>query len=140
MLYDPKWEPKEEVEIKIQPWQQILIDAINTFNERGWAQWNMQTDKGAVCSIGAFRFVQHGNSKRRGQPCNYATKDMAKAKRKLDEVILEEGDYTTTVITSREERIMSWNDARWQTKKSVIAAFKKAANLPKQRPVNPRHK
>lgn len=38
---------------KLEPWRQVLVDAIGRIKERGWTQGAMCNDKGEVCLMGA---------------------------------------------------------------------------------------
>lgn len=51
MLYDPKW---AATEIKLEPWQLVLLKAADIIEERGWIQGGAMAQNGAVCAAGAI--------------------------------------------------------------------------------------
>jgi hypothetical protein len=58
MLYDPNWE-LPETEIKIEPWQQILLDAADLIDTKGWIKGHLHTTNG-FCVVGALQEANRG--------------------------------------------------------------------------------
>jgi hypothetical protein len=130
MLYDPKWnEVITPPEIKIEPWQEILLKAAEVIRKRGWTDEAFQDEAGSVCAIGAFRVVQHGNAqKARSKNRNYASKDMAKALRKFESTLgLKKYDSDARWDNGTVTNIINWNDKRCQGTAEITRLLKKAA-------------
>lgn len=58
MLYDPKWETPAD--IKLEPWQKILLDAADILERGNWAQHALQTREDAHCAMGAMQIAHYG--------------------------------------------------------------------------------
>ena len=52
MLYDPNW-AVPATEIKLEPWQEILLHAVNLLERHGWVQHNYGSTYMGFCTIGA---------------------------------------------------------------------------------------
>lgn len=59
MLYDKKWEIKDVVKPKLAGWQQVLLNAADLIEEKGWIRGEMHNHYG-YCTIGAI-YACEGN-------------------------------------------------------------------------------
>jgi len=107
MLFDPKWNP---IEIKIEPWQKVLLDAANLLESAGWCQNMMGDSFGRHCAIGAIHAVKCDD-----------LHSMANAACALSKHI------QTGFSRSKYIDIPDWNDYRGRTKEQVIATMRKVA-------------
>jgi hypothetical protein len=117
MLYDPGWKPAiAPTEIPpIEPWRQILKDAADVIDKRGWTRGVLSSPFG-VCAIGALRAVPN---KRR--------QDLEKAKRKLMALLSKRGRAHYRLGRHITDEIMRWNDVCCHSKSEAIRTFRKAA-------------
>lgn len=60
MLFDPKWAPPE-IEITLEPWQKILLDAADILEKKGWVRSHYH-HAGRSCAIGAIAIATSGNA------------------------------------------------------------------------------
>lgn len=114
MLYDQNWDsPKETIpDIKLEPWQDILLKAADILETKGWTQYSYHDHRG-FCAVGAIREAVGSNF---DSMTNTQYDLIHKAANKFRTVI---GTHDITV----------WNDARTTTKQTVIKTLKRAANV-----------
>jgi hypothetical protein len=105
MLYDPKWE--EKIVTKEEPWRNMLREAADLIEKRGWCQHQLEDHRGRVCALGALTRV----------PTRLVDAH-AKAHLALENFINQKFSLS----------IVEWNDCRARTKEQVIETFLKAAN------------
>lgn len=114
MLYDPKWAPPE-TEIKIEPWQKILLDAANILEEKGWIQ--RERSRGTnYCMLGAIEVATYGRIR-----CFLRSWD------DHDPVLREAVNHVQNSLDGLAPWI--WNDAESRTKEQVIAKLREVANV-----------
>jgi hypothetical protein len=108
MLYDPKWAPAE---IKLKPWQEVLLKAAGILERDGWIQGNYGDESRGYCTMGAMRAAStvvpiHTWD---GLPAEYV-----EACNKLNETLPFNISY--------------WNDHQDRTKEEVVSTLRKVAN------------
>lgn len=55
MLYNEKWDKPEIVAPKpLEPWQQLLLDAADLLEQKGWCRGAYETNEGRHCAVGAI--------------------------------------------------------------------------------------
>lgn len=121
MLYDPKWAPPA-TEIKLEPWQEVLLKAADLIEECGLLQralggWNI-----GYCSVGAIR-ASTGMSLLTYASNNYALNYDAYAR-----VIYKLANKIGGHMVSDEAKIIVWNDRPGRTKEEVIAKLRETAH------------
>lgn len=122
MLYDPKWEVETPADIKLEPWQEILLKAADILKERGWTQDAFTKPGGSVCLLGALNRADNlaadGCSILKGSgrldSCYSPARALAEAK--IIELICPGG-------------IPWWNDNAGRTKKQVLNVLYKVAGV-----------
>jgi hypothetical protein len=112
MLFDPKWE--EKIEVKLEPWQQILIDAADIIEKHGWIKDRYHTVHG-YCAVGAIMKVG-GYDVRRNQSIHGNLPPVVK-------------DAMTQLQKNLGVSIPRWNDGIGRTKEQVVAKLKEVANV-----------
>jgi hypothetical protein len=119
MLYDPKWTPPE-TEIKLEPWQRILLDAATIIEEKGWTRGSY-TDGTGYCALGALRIASgmHVTQSYSTNQLRHNYPDYWKAAHVLSDNITSCGD---TGIG-----IPCWNDSQ-SNKNAVIAKLRETAH------------
>jgi hypothetical protein len=115
MLYDPNWQPPAD--IKLKPWQEVLLKAADIIEQKGWTQGEFQKS-GRHCAVGAINMATGGTplSARQPEIAYQATHMLLK--------FLNE----TTLEGSRIGSVMSWNDSYAKTRKEILKAFRGAAH------------
>jgi hypothetical protein len=99
MLYDKRW----DAEVKLEPWQEALLDAAKLIEERGWIKYEYSTSRG-FCTVGALREAA-------ADPFT-----LGRAYSALHEVI-------------GSEDIVTWNDFRAGSKEVIVEALRMAAGV-----------
>jgi hypothetical protein len=127
MLYDPKWEAPAE--IKLEPWQQLLKDAVKAIEERGWTQGMLENSVGNVCSMGAIQIAIYGATVRATMRRNFRLY----SRDAVDKAVAA----LSTAIGAEGHRIVSWNDSPIRTAEEVIEAFNKAIETKVLEPTSP---
>jgi hypothetical protein len=107
MFFDPHCKP--EVEVKLEPWRQQLLDAADYMEQHGHCKRTMQDYRGRVCLYGAI----HAIIGREILPVA-ATAAVSR--------------YLGFMIPSRTANML-WNDASERTQDEVVAALRGAAKL-----------
>src|SRR5437879_1675262 len=115
MLYDPKWAPPE-TEIKLEPWQELMLKAAVLLEEKGWIQ-NIIRNKNGFCAAGALFYSSAEPLKLVGELLRKPI--YTKAIEKLKEEVVKAG-Y---------DNVPDWNDARGRTKEQVIAKLREVAGV-----------
>lgn len=129
MLYDPtRWVMPEilpEVP-KVEPWQQVLLDAAALIEKRGWTRENY-ANHGRYCAIGAINKVsglhpEHCNSPVESfySPPGKRVK-MSPARKKA------ESKLKKYLKISGHMAVENWNDDTASNKKVVVQAMRNAA-------------
>lgn len=108
MLFDPKWAPTE---IKLEPWQEILLRAADILEEHGWVQGQIGYDGEGYCAFGAMikalATVNHMG---------------------LDDAMMKLGNAVATIGSPFDSAIFRWNDREDRTKEQVISKMREVAN------------
>lgn len=108
MLFDPKWE--EKVEVKLEPWQEILLKAADLIEQRGWTKDRFENVDGNLCMIGAMRVAVFGKV---AWNHSISTRDLTMAHNKLDKFLGRSA--------------ARWNDRSAGYKEEVIAKLREVA-------------
>lgn len=106
MLQNPNW---DKVEIKIEPYQQALLDAATYLETHGWCQ-NRAYDGDKSCMAGAVYRVIHG-------------KDFVGVELPLYR------QARFAIVDSINDLVVSWNDKPGRTVEEVTAALREAAKV-----------
>lgn len=104
MLYDPKWEITVTPIKTIEPWQQLLIDAADLIEKKGWIQSAYKSQFG-YCTLGALRVVYQ--------------------RQKPDHAYIQKSDhaYMEAQVKLRQTLgtdIAGWNDSSCRSKEQVV--------------------
>jgi len=117
VLYDPKWNP---VEVKLEPWQKILLKAADLLERQGWCQEKL-TDRGSHCTIGALQRVAFGTA-------------LSSEWDKLSSLVRDSINYKSYMIACTnlstaidEPSIWDWNDNCETTASLVVSTLRKVA-------------
>ncbi len=90
-----------------EPWQEVLFDAADLLERRGWCQKHLVDIKGRRCIIGAMTDVWN--------VCKHWDMSVvAQAQNKLTEIV---------------GPVVEWNDAEGRTKEEVVGILRYAAAL-----------
>ncbi len=103
MLYNKEW---EKPAVKLEPWQQVLLEAALYLNTHGWTRGTFKNQLGQVCIMGAFACI---------------VPDMPDRQAAIFTALCEFERYVG-------QSTASWNDQPHRTKEEVIAALEGAAN------------
>lgn len=110
MLFDPKWKPAE-IEIKLEPWQKLLLRAADIIEEKGWCQHHMHRS-GRSCMVGAIKRASKAES-----PLSSAATAQLQAHKRLEAYLMKLG-YNC---------ISGFNDHKTTTRKLALVALREAA-------------
>ncbi len=111
MLYDPKW----EVEAKLEPWRGLLLEAADLIEQNGWVQFKAQSEDG-YCAAGA---MQEAFCNRHGYPPSYHPDGRDEYRKASDEL-------AGTIVP---HSIPAWNDSLGRSKEEVVAKIREVAFL-----------
>lgn len=112
MLFDPKWEAPAVADIKLEPWQQVLLKAADILEQGRWIQGRSVDEYGGHCAVGAVYAATMRMDMKEIYP--FATGMVWAHISKLN------SGYNT---------VQSWNDASKRTKEQVVFALRGAANV-----------
>jgi hypothetical protein len=108
MLYDRRWDTTVVPEIKMEPWQEILLEAVAILEKYGWQQGTMGDKRAGFCALGAIS--QAGEIDEYGfsghSPAHYEA---------------------ACKLSSMVGHIPTWNDNGIRTKEEVIAVLRRVA-------------
>lgn len=109
MLFDPKWAP---VEIKLEPWQEILLKAADILEEKGWIQGSLGFDSKGYCAFGAMLTA-----------CSAGNFGLDKATEKMSNAL-----NNNSTLHFHDSAIFQWNDGTGQTKENVVSKMREVAH------------
>ena len=116
MLYDPKWqETIKAPEVKIEVWQDLLLDAANILETEGWCQLRMY-EGSKSCAIGSLFKANRVRFGTDSLTDPTVTADLFTAMDKL-----------RSLLPKRD--VEDWNDTTGRTKAEVTAKLREAANV-----------
>lgn len=121
MLYDPKWTPPA-TEIKLEPWQEILLKAAEIIEKLGWIQGSLETNNG-VCMFGALNRAKEYYRDQHVQlalaQCNFSGSDgpLAAVEIAADHIASNLGQPGWV-----------WNDKYRRTKEEVVSKLREVAH------------
>lgn len=107
MLFDPKWAP---VEIKPEPWQELLLKAADILEEKGWIQGALGFEKKGYCAFGAMLSA------------------CLKGNDNLDEATEKFANALNPNAVHHDSAIFQWNDGTGQTKENVVSKMREVAH------------
>ena len=93
--------------IKLEPWRQLLLEAADILERRGWCQKHLIDVRGRMCTVGAMTSVWDIE----------ADWDMS--------VVSEAQDELTKVVGP----LVEWNDTKGRTKEEVLKTLRYVARL-----------
>jgi hypothetical protein len=139
MLYDPKWEVEAPVEIKLEPWQEILLKAADLLERKGWCQ-NQFERLGSHCAVGAIGAAH--NSKDNPvinyslpEPVHQSVRILLEAvnnaerQKDMDARTAWQKLFGRIPATKLFSSVPEWNDEPERTKEEVVSIMRKAANV-----------
>ena len=107
MFFDPQCKP-EAGPVKLEPWQQLLLDWAAVIEHRGHCKLTGQDDQGRVCPIRALTIAREFSA---------------------DTVVNRATDALAKEIGRPYSQLIPWNDASERTAKQVIGALRSAAKV-----------
>lgn len=121
MLYDPKWTPPA-TEIKLEPWQEILLKAATILEEKGWVQDGLHSPKG-FCALGALQWACYGQVYTSSV---FNKTDVDGKRERHNDVYIQACHNLGNAV--RDWDIYHWNDNPGRTAKEVIDQMRTVAN------------
>lgn len=118
MLFDPNWAPPPS-EIKLKPWQQLLLKAADIIEQKGWCR-NDYTSRGRHCMLGALMRADGKDGTMRNIP----SRTMDAAMRRVEKYLNKDNVLYPYLFS-----IVRWNDEYAKNSKEVIAILRKTASL-----------
>jgi hypothetical protein len=109
MYYDERTETIAETPVKLEPWQQRLLDAANIIRKRGWCQGHYQGHNESVCIVGAIHIASSGS-------IHKSCLD------RINEVVISK---LTARLDGRSP--IAWNDKQGRTKDEVLDLLESVA-------------
>jgi hypothetical protein len=106
MLYDPNWTIPE---VKVEPWQEIILKSIELIETYGWVQKAFGSKDVGFCIVGAVRAI-------RPSPSTVNRLGYTEA-------------WTHLMYGFKDRDIATWNDAPGRTKEEVILKLKEIARV-----------
>lgn len=122
MLYDPKWEVDTPADIKLEPWQEILLKAADILKERGWTQDAFTKRGGSVCLLGALNRADNLAA----DGCSVLKGSGRLGVQFTEARILAEAKIIENIYIGS---IPCWNDNDGRTKKDVLDVLYKVAGV-----------
>lgn len=125
MLFDPKWKlPETPADIKLEPWQEILLKAADVLEQRGWTRGKF-SKSGRVCAQGAINLASGFNADGGGD-VNPATAN--KASSQLLHYVRDNITYrSVSGLPHKPCSIPDWNDNLVKRRHEIAAAMRHAA-------------
>ncbi len=115
MLYDKRWD-KLEAAVELEPWRQLLLEAADVIEQRGWCRHTRMNSRGEVCAVGAILSARWGFDR-------------------LDWGSWYDDEPTREAVLNLRARVASgtisgvggWNDTPDRTKDEVVAMLRDVA-------------